>query len=433
MLWDVEGHFHALVSPPNTIVANSFQHVALTYDQTTGTGALYLNGQVVAQSQWRKFPPKTSGDIWISYRPFDRPNRFSYNTYYAGLLDEIAIYNRALRANEIQAYVAANGQTDNEPGILGVTILSARFGLGEHIASVTKRVTELLRSQPRGFTVNAESLGVDPKPGKGKRLNIQYDYHGQTHTVSIPGGNLLNYQTLLENSVAPTPVPVSAVASKFVEANAIESLLNPDQRTVFNYLNLKFKKFFDDRTFDGLSAYDRAALETRMLDTLNGPRSDEYYQAINTLAALHSTKALPELRKLAFQHLNTLAHLERSNRPRWMAVRAMGIIGDEQSVPEIIHLLYHNNSYVRWSAQLALVRLTGQNFGSDWQAWGRWWNEQHGNPPFTPAAVRWWRGQAEPDELAKQLAEADQRFLHVIQGRTDAENPASKLVKQLSQ
>ena len=114
-----------------------------------------------------------------------------------------------------------------------------------------------------------------------------------------------------------------------------------------------------------------------------------------------------------------------------MAIRAMGVMGDKLAVPGIIHLLYHNNSYVRWSAQIALVRLTGQNFGGDWQAWGKWWNEQRGNPPFNPEVVRWWRGQAEPDELAKELADGDQKFLDIIQGKRSEENPPGTLIKAL--
>ena len=60
-----------------------------------------------------------------------------------------------------------------------------------------------------------------------------------------------------------------------------------------------------------------------------------------------------------------------------MSVRALGLLGDRQSVPELIHLVYHYNLDTRWWAQISLVRLTGQNFGKDWQAWGEWWNSQH--------------------------------------------------------
>ena len=112
-----------------------------------------------------------------------------------------------------------------------------------------------------------------------------------------------------------------------------------------------------------------------------------------------------------------IVRLEGSNRHNWMAIRALGIIGDRTAVPQMIHALYHNSDYVRWSAQIALVRLTGQNFGNDWKKWGSWWNSQNRQPPFNPEIILWWRGQAEPEELAQDLAESDQKFLEGIRGK----------------
>ncbi len=313
-------------------------------------------------------------------------------------------------------------------------IRSAVFGLGTRVADVTARVKELLNSQPEGFNINAQLLGIDPKPGKGKVLTVQYDYKGRTYIRTIPGGEQMSYQSLMENlNQQPNPSVAAMTETNLIDSNSFEALLNSDQRLVLNYINLKFKKYSDERTFVGWSSDDHSSLEQRMIDTIKGPRSDEYYQAINTLAALHSTNALPLLRRMAFEHKDTLVHLESSNRPRWMAVRALGVMGDKPAGPGIIHLLYHNNSYVRWSAQIALVRLTGQNFGSDWRAWGKWWNQQKGYPPFNPEVVRWWRGQAEPDDLAKELAEADQKFLDNIQGNKSGQDSPSALIKSLSE
>ena len=212
----------------------------------------------------------------------------------------------------------------------------------------------------------------------------------------------------------PTP---TIAPTNLVNANAFGNLLNEDQRLVAQWTDRKFHKFFDERTFDGWSNNDRDALERRLIDTLKGPRSDEYYQAINSLAALRSIKALPLLRRMTFDHGDKILRAEISNRDRWMAIRALGFIGDKTSVPKLIHLLYHNNSNVRWWAQISLVRLTGQNFGKDWQAWGRWWNAQGGQPPFDPEIIRWWSAQPEPDELADSLADSDHKFLDGIQGK----------------
>jgi hypothetical protein len=93
-----------------------------------------------------------------------------------------------------------------------------------------------------------------------------------------------------------------------------------------------------------------------------------------------------------------------------MAIRGIGMIGEESDVPELIHLVYHGNTNTRWWSQISLVRLTGQNFGSDWKAWGKWWNERKGQPPYKAEIVRWWSGQAEEDKLAESLAENDRKF-----------------------
>lgn len=192
--------------------------------------------------------------------------------------------------------------------------------------------------------------------------------------------------------------------------------LNEDQRRVLAWTDRQFRSFFDARTFDGWPAGERASHEKRLIDTLNGPLTREYYQAISTLAALRSTNALSRLRELAFDRR------DKDNRDRWMALRALGILGDTASVPEMIHLVYHGNVNTRWWAQMSLVRLTGQNFGKDWQAWGKWWNESGRQPAYNPEIIRWWNGQPESDKLADSLNESDRKFISDIQAK-DASKP----------
>ena len=190
------------------------------------------------------------------------------------------------------------------------------------------------------------------------------------------------------------------------KSDETEKLLSEDQRAVLDWTDRQFRSFFDARVFDGWSDEERTTLERKLIDSLKGPQSQEYYQAINTLAALHSTNALPALREIAFDRA------EQDNRDRWMATRALGIIGDKESVPEMIHLLYHYNANTRWWAQISLVRLTGTNFGTDWKAWGKWWNNHAGQPPFKPEIIRWGSEQPEPDKLAESLNESDHQWLN---------------------
>ncbi len=185
--------------------------------------------------------------------------------------------------------------------------------------------------------------------------------------------------------------------------------LNADQRAVVAWTDRQFRSYFDDRAFDGWTAEDLETLETKCLDALNGPRGRDYYTAINTLGALRSTNALPPLRGIAFERV------DGNNRNRWMAARVLGIMGDRQSVPDLITLVYHGNPNTRWWAQIALVQLTGRNFGGDWEAWGKCWNASGGQPAYSPEIIRWWSGQAETVEgLRQSLEESDRKFLESI-------------------
>jgi hypothetical protein len=193
-------------------------------------------------------------------------------------------------------------------------------------------------------------------------------------------------------------------------------LLNEDQRAVLAWTDRQFRSYFDARTFAGWSDAEKAALETRCIDALKGPRSRDYYQAINTLGALRATNGLPALRAIAYERA------DKDNRDRWMAIRSLGLIADKADVPELIHLVYHGNINTRWWAQLALVQITKQNFGKDWNAWAKWWSDQRGEPAYKPEIIRWWGGQAEPEQLAQTLDESDVKFLADVKGKSE---PAS--------
>lgn len=245
-------------------------------------------------------------------------------------------------------------------------------------------------------------LPVKLQPGKfyATWLN-SYRFHGFQDTNHEPAAP---YLLSFETAGAPTGA-VSAGAS---------ARLNAEQRAVLEWTERVFRDAFDARTFDQWPEAQRSTLETRLLAALvRGPYGEDYYRAINSLGALRSPKALAPLLALAADRG------EKDNRDRWMAVRALGLIGDKKAAPELIHLLYHYNANTRWWAQISLVRLTGVNFGKDWRAWGKWWNDQGGQPAFKPELVRWpddpqW---ADPARLERNVAEADRDFLDSIKNQ----------------
>ena len=196
--------------------------------------------------------------------------------------------------------------------------------------------------------------------------------------------------------------------------------LNDDQRRIEEWTTRQFRSFFDNRTFVGWSKAEREALEAKTIDALNGPRSREYHQAINTLGALRSTNAFKSLLAIATDRA------DKDNRDRWMAIRALGQFGDKSIVPELIPLVYHGNVNTRWWAQISLVRLTGTNFAGDWRAWGAWWNRSDGKPSFsTNDYVRWVQqpGWETPEQVEAKIQESDASFFAKLPPASEAKAP----------
>jgi hypothetical protein len=101
-LIDNNGTAHYLFSQGNVIVSNAWQHIALTYDKSSGIGRLYRNGEKVLESNVGVFTPETSYSLFLGRRP-SGASAMSYT----GLLDEVAIYDHALTQAELQSIYAA--------------------------------------------------------------------------------------------------------------------------------------------------------------------------------------------------------------------------------------------------------------------------------------------------------------------------------------
>jgi hypothetical protein len=246
-------------------------------------------------------------------------------------------------------------------------------------------------------------LPVKLEPGKFYASWLNSD---KFHNFKDPSGRsavpyLLTFRTA---GSAANALPVTAAAG------ISTSVLNDNQKLVVAWTDRQFRGFLDRRTFDGWSEQQRADLENSLLQVLDGPQTREYYQAINSLGALRSAKAVQPLLTIAIDRR------EKDCRDRWMATRALGMIGDKSVAPSLIHLVYHGNVNTRWWAQIALVQLTSVNFGKDWQAWGNWWTAQGGQPAFNPEFVRWYTDPELGDlsRVEQTLAARDQQFLDSI-------------------
>lgn len=95
---DENGTEHKLSSPPFVVTLNQFQHMALTYDASTGMATIYHNARIVGRQNLGMFTPLTKDDLYLGSRPAPVEEQCNF----AGLMDEVAIYNRPLTSQEIQ-------------------------------------------------------------------------------------------------------------------------------------------------------------------------------------------------------------------------------------------------------------------------------------------------------------------------------------------
>jgi len=90
-------HDHCFNTAPGLLVSNIWQHVAATYVRSNGYTVVYINGVPVVQATLGVFTPRTIGDLYVGVRPYDA----GAGLRFAGLIDELTLYSRALSASEI--------------------------------------------------------------------------------------------------------------------------------------------------------------------------------------------------------------------------------------------------------------------------------------------------------------------------------------------
>jgi hypothetical protein len=95
-LIDTSGAYHTLMTGGGVVNVNEWQHVAFTYDKSTGVANIYRNGNQVASTSMGSFTPRTTADLYLGVRTFTG-HRFN------GRMDEVGLYDRALSQSELAA------------------------------------------------------------------------------------------------------------------------------------------------------------------------------------------------------------------------------------------------------------------------------------------------------------------------------------------
>jgi hypothetical protein len=106
------------MAAPNAIVLDTWQHVALTYDDAGDRKLhMYINGVETAYAA----SPALTGTLLTSSNTLVVGNRISGNRAFQGMLDEVYIYSRALSAEEIKILAGSSlGNLDVTPPAISI-------------------------------------------------------------------------------------------------------------------------------------------------------------------------------------------------------------------------------------------------------------------------------------------------------------------------
>jgi PBS lyase HEAT-like repeat len=205
-------------------------------------------------------------------------------------------------------------------------------------------------------------------------------------------------------SLSPETAAQDRASPKNTSSEYVDRL-NGRQAAFLGWSEQRFQSFLAlEHVGNGtIGSEDEKRLETTCISVLSKPsagdgraivldvdgyswRDVERFKAINALAAIRSKAALPVLLRVATENI------AKDNRERWMATRALGIIGDTCVIPDLITLLYFPNQNVRLYAQISLVRLAGpavENYGYDWKEWARWWSSVDSSYKLPAERKKW--------------------------------------------
>jgi RHS repeat-associated protein len=128
---DSAGGSHVLATGAGALQFKQWNHVALTYDRTTGIGRIYVNGAPIAVSSLGVFTPRTALPFYIGARPG--------NAHFLGDIDEPQVYNRALTPAEILSIYTADASGNCKPDGPQPPVVSA--GLDQAIFLPNTQVT----------------------------------------------------------------------------------------------------------------------------------------------------------------------------------------------------------------------------------------------------------------------------------------------------
>ncbi|MDD5139888.1 MAG: immunoglobulin domain-containing protein [Verrucomicrobiales bacterium] len=143
---DTTGKSHLLTSPYRAVTNGGWQHVAVTYDKLSGIGVMFVNGGPVTVTNLGLFTPRTTGNLYLGYRP---PGNYPGSSWrFIGGMDEVMIHRRALSSGEITAHYRNAANRCMEPPVIVQQPVSQRVNVGSDVTlSVQATGNPVLRYQ----------------------------------------------------------------------------------------------------------------------------------------------------------------------------------------------------------------------------------------------------------------------------------------------
>jgi fibronectin type 3 domain-containing protein len=208
------------VSGTSQLPAGTWSHLALTYDGSALR--LYVNGALVGTAA-------ATGAIATSTGALRIGGNSIFNEWFAGLIDEVRVYNRALSAAEIEGDMASGVARDTRApqvssvspasGATGVSVagqVTANFDEAMNPASITTTTFELRNSQ--GTLVPA-TVSYDLDSARATLAPSDALTPGTTYTAKLEGGttgprvmdysgNALAADTVWSFTAEPAPPPI---------------------------------------------------------------------------------------------------------------------------------------------------------------------------------------------------------------------------------
>ena len=216
-LQDTAGNGHFITSPAGLVAAGVWQHVALTYDQTSGNATVYLNGVMVAQASLGSFTPQTSFPNLLIGARTTFGSAANPSDKFSGRLDDLSIYDRALAPTEIAAIYNASSAGKCDAPVAPTIVQQPQDTVVLAGTPATFNVAAA-GSAPLAYQWFANAAALSGETNSTLTLNnIVYPMTGNLYSVTITnaGGSVHSRDAVL--TVINTPPQISNPGSQIVD------------------------------------------------------------------------------------------------------------------------------------------------------------------------------------------------------------------------